>query len=61
MNIINLIIEYYFLRLFFGMFIFYILCKIIKKYLNIDIIDILKVGMNNVIKIFIYIRNNIKK
>ena len=56
---LSLFFGIYFLRLIFGLFIFFTICKIIKKYLNIDIMSIFKDGINNIYKFIIEIKDDI--
>ena len=48
---INFICEFYFMRIILFAIFCYFANKILKKYLNIDLFNILSIGVKNIIKI----------
>ena len=48
---INFICEFYFMRIILFVIFCYFANKILKKYLNIDLFNILSIGVKNIIKI----------
>ena len=59
MNIISLVLEFYFMRLVLGLIAFYYSCKVLKKYLKVDVIEILRTGFNNIKMIIKYFKNRV--
>lgn len=59
MNIISLVLEFYFMRLVLGLIAFYCSCKVLKKYLKVDVIEILRTGFNNIKMIIKYFKNRV--
>ena len=48
---LKLIFQLYFTNIILGIITFLICSYLLKKYLDIDVIDILKIGTNNIYKI----------
>ena len=57
---INFICEFYFMRIILFAIFCYFANKILKKYLNIDCLNILSVGVRNIVKILGRFKNESK-
>jgi hypothetical protein len=57
---INFICEFYFMRIILFVIFCYFANKILKKYLNIDLFNILSVGVRNIVKILGRFKNESK-